>query len=94
MPRVPYSSIVGSLVYEMVCTRLDISHAMGAMRIYMNNPCKEHWEAIKWILMYLRGTYTHALFLEVQTLFYNDMLIHIWQVIKIAGGAPQGMFLL
>jgi hypothetical protein len=27
----------------------------------MNNPCKEHWEAVKWILMYLRGTTTHAL---------------------------------
>jgi hypothetical protein len=32
--------------------------------------------------------------LEVQTLFYRDMLIQIWQVIKTAGGAPQGMFLL
>jgi hypothetical protein len=30
--------------------------------------------------------------LEVQTLFYRDMLIQIWQVIKTARGAPQGMF--
>ena len=30
--------------------------------------------------------------LEVQTPFYRDMLIQIWQVIKTAGGAPQGMF--
>ena len=30
--------------------------------------------------------------LEVQTLFYRDMLIQIWQVIKTVGGAPQGMF--
>jgi hypothetical protein len=29
---------------------------------------------------------------EVQTLFYRDMLIQIWQVIKTVGGAPQGMF--
>ena len=27
----------------------------------MNNPCKEHWEALKWILRDLRGTTTHAL---------------------------------
>jgi hypothetical protein len=27
----------------------------------MNNPGKEHWEAVKWILRYLRGTTTHAL---------------------------------
>jgi hypothetical protein len=30
--------------------------------------------------------------LEVQTLFYRDMLIHIWQVIKIVGGAPEVCF--
>jgi hypothetical protein len=27
----------------------------------MKNPGKEHWEAVKWILRYLRGTNTHAL---------------------------------
>jgi hypothetical protein len=94
MSRVPYSSTVGSLMYAMVCTRPDIAHAEGFVRRYMNNPGKEHWEEIKWILRYLRGTSTHALCLEVQTLFYSDMLIQLWQMIKLAGGAPQGLFLL
>jgi hypothetical protein len=62
MSRVPYSSTVGILMYDMVCTRLDIAHAVGVVRMYMNNPGKEHWEAVKWILMYLRGTSTHALY--------------------------------
>jgi hypothetical protein len=61
MSRVPYSSAVGSLMYAMVCTRPDIAHAVGVVRRYMNNPGKEHWEAVKWILRYLRGTATHAL---------------------------------
>jgi hypothetical protein len=61
MSRVPYSSVVGSLVYVMVCTILDIAHAVGLMSRYMNNPSKEHWEVVKWILRYLRGTSTHAL---------------------------------
>ena len=61
MSRVPYSSAVGSLMYAMVCTRPDIAHAMGVVRRYMNNPGKEHWEAVKWILRYLRGTASHAL---------------------------------
>jgi hypothetical protein len=61
MSRVPYSSTVGSLMYAMVFTRLDISHAMGVVSRYMNNLGKEHWEVVKWILRYLRGTATHAL---------------------------------
>jgi hypothetical protein len=59
--KVPYSSTVGSLMYAMVFTRPDIAHAVGVVRRYMNNPSKEHWEAVKWILRYLRGTATHAL---------------------------------
>ena len=27
MRKVPYASVVGSLIYVMVCTRLDIAHA-------------------------------------------------------------------
>jgi hypothetical protein len=61
MSRVPYSSRIDSLMYAMVCTRLDIAHAVGVVRRYMNNPGKEHWEEVKWILRYLRGTSTHAL---------------------------------
>jgi hypothetical protein len=61
MSRVPYSSTIGSLMYVMVCTRPDIAHAVGVVSRYMNNLGKEHWEAVKWILRYLRGTSTHAL---------------------------------
>jgi hypothetical protein len=61
MSKVPYSSTIGSLMYVMVCTRHDIEHAVGVVRRYMNNPSKEHWEAVKLILRYLRGTATHAL---------------------------------
>ncbi len=56
MARVPYASTIGSLMYAMVCTRLDISHVVGVVSKYMSNPGKQHWEAVKWILRYLRGT--------------------------------------
>jgi ATP-binding cassette subfamily B (MDR/TAP) protein 1 len=56
MARVPYASTIGSLMYAMVCTRPDISHAVGVVSRYMSNPSKQHWEAVKWILRYLRGT--------------------------------------
>ena len=64
MSRVPYSSLVGSLMYAMVCTILDIEHAVGVVSRYMNNPGKEHWEAVKWILRYFRCISTHALCFE------------------------------
>ena len=56
MKKVPYASAVGSLMYAMVCTRLDIAHAVGVVSQYLSNPRKEHWNAVKWILRYLKGT--------------------------------------
>jgi hypothetical protein len=51
-------------MYAMVCTRPNIANVVGVVSRYMNNLGKEHWEAIKWILKYLRGTTTHALCFE------------------------------
>jgi hypothetical protein len=48
-------------MYAVVCTRPNISHAVGVVRRYMKNQVKEHWEIEKWILRYLRSTSTHAL---------------------------------
>ena len=61
MSNVPYASAIGSLMYAMVCTRLDISHAVGVVSRYMSHPGIEHWNAVKWILGYLRGTYSKCL---------------------------------
>ena len=36
MSRVSYASVVGSLMYAMVCTRPNIAHAMGVLRRYMS----------------------------------------------------------
>ena len=56
MEAIPYSSAVGSLMYAMVCTRPDIAHAVGMVSRFLSNPGKDHWEAVKWILRYLKGT--------------------------------------
>jgi len=61
MSKVPYASTVGSLMYAMVYTRPTIAHAVGVVSRYMNNPGKEHWMVVKWILRYLRGTTNQAL---------------------------------
>ncbi|GJX81204.1 putative RNA-directed DNA polymerase [Tanacetum coccineum] len=56
MDRVPYASAVGSLMYVMACTRQDLAHAVGVVSRFLSNPGKKHWEAVKWIFRYLRGT--------------------------------------
>lgn len=56
MERVPYASAVGSLMYAMVCTRPDISQAVSVVSRFMANPRKAHWEAVRWVLRYLKGT--------------------------------------
>jgi ATP-binding cassette subfamily B (MDR/TAP) protein 1 len=56
MSRIPYADAVGSLMYAMVSTRPYISHAVGVVSRYMENPGKEHQATVKWVLQYLRGT--------------------------------------
>jgi len=61
MSRVPYASTVGSLMFAMICTRRDIAQAVGAVSRYMANPDREHWNTIKRILRYIKGTSDVAL---------------------------------
>ena len=56
MSKVPYTSAIGSLMYAMVCTRPDIAHVVAVMSRFMSRPRKQHWEAVKWILRYLKGS--------------------------------------
>ncbi|KAG8480151.1 hypothetical protein CXB51_024883 [Gossypium anomalum] len=64
MAKVPYANAVGSLMYAMVCMRPDISQAVGVVSRYMHDPRKGHWQAVKWILRYLRKTIDVGLVFE------------------------------
>ena len=65
--KVPYASTLGSLMYVMVCTMLDIAHAVGVFRRYMSHPGTKNWNVVKWILRYLRGTSSMCLCFGVST---------------------------
>jgi len=56
MTRVSYASPVGSLMYAMVCSRPDLSQAISMINIYMHDPGRGYWEAVKWVLRYIKGT--------------------------------------
>ena len=61
MAKVPYLLAVGSLMYAMVATRPDIAFAVGVVNHYMADPGKKHWEVVKHILRYLKGTSSKCL---------------------------------
>jgi hypothetical protein len=64
MPHVPYASAVGSLLYAMVCTRPDISHAVGVLSRYMSKLGKENLKVVKRVFRDLCGTYSYGFFYQ------------------------------
>ena len=65
---ISYSSVVGSLMYAIVYTRSDVTHVVGLVSHFLSNPCKTHWEAVKWIFRYFRGTFKLSCVMEVENL--------------------------
>jgi ATP-binding cassette subfamily B (MDR/TAP) protein 1 len=61
MSKVPYASVVGCLMYVMVCTRSDLAQAVSKICKFMSKLGKHHWEAVKWIFKYLKGTTGHGI---------------------------------
>ena len=61
MRRVPYAEAVGSLMYAMLCTRLDVYFAVGMVSRYQSNPGPEYWTAVKHIIKYLKRTKNYML---------------------------------
>ena len=47
LSRVPYSNVVGSLVYAMVSSRPDLAFAISKC---MEKLGKKHWKAVQWIM--------------------------------------------
>ena len=56
MSHVPNASAVKSIMYAMVYTRPNISHAISVVSRNIDHLGKIHWQAVKWILRYLIGT--------------------------------------
>ena len=54
MHKIPYSSVVGSLMYAQVCTRPDIAFIVGVLGRYSKDPGMHHWKAAKRVMWYLK----------------------------------------
>jgi len=47
-----YASMIGNLMYAIVCTRPYIAHAVGVLSRYVLKPRKEHWTTTKSVFRY------------------------------------------
>ncbi|KAL2474655.1 Uncharacterized protein Adt_35391 [Abeliophyllum distichum] len=50
------TSAIGSIMYEMLCTQLNVSYALSVTSKFQANPGEKHWITVKNILKYLRRT--------------------------------------
>ena len=55
-PKVPYLSDIGALMYLATCTSPDIAFPVNLLTRYSFSPTQRHWNDIKHILRYLKGT--------------------------------------
>ena len=56
-----YAQAIGSLMYVMNCTRLDIASAISKLSRYISNSGPDHWKAIVRVLRYLKYTQNYGL---------------------------------
>lgn len=54
--KYPYREAVGSLIFLSTVSRPDICFAVNQVSRFINNPNEKHWQAVKRILRYLKGT--------------------------------------
>jgi transposase InsO family protein len=56
-----YQAAVGALMFASICTRPDITYAVGQLSQYASNPDKSHFHALTQVFRYLRGTVEYRL---------------------------------
>ena len=56
MSKIPYMQAIGCLLFAAQISRPDICYAVNLLSRFGTNPGKAHWEAVKRIMRYLKGT--------------------------------------
>jgi Reverse transcriptase (RNA-dependent DNA polymerase) len=75
-----YRSIVGALQYTTI-TRPDLTFAVNKASQFMANPTDAHWQLVKRILRYVKGTLSHGLHFTSAT----DLALHAYYDVDWAG---------
>ena len=62
MSKVPYSNVIGSLMYAMMCTCPYICYVVRLVSRFQYNLGQKHWMTVKRILRYMKGTSEYVLY--------------------------------
>ena len=44
MNEIPYASVVGSIMYAMLCTKHDVAYVLDIASRFQADPRKDHWK--------------------------------------------------
>lgn len=66
MSEVPYMQAIGCLLFAAKISRPDICYAVNLLSRFGTNPGKPHWEAVKRVMRYLKGTLDRGLVYKQQ----------------------------
>lgn len=61
MKKIPYVNILGAVAYLAISTRPDIAYAVSVLSRFSKSPGPMHWNALKNLLRYLKGTKDYKL---------------------------------
>lgn len=84
MKKYPYRRLVGLLMYLSNATRPDIAHAIRTAAQFCDNPSIIHWQGIKMILRYLRGTSNYGLMFNGNLNNNNNINLNKFPIIGYA----------
>ena len=61
MEHRPYAQVVGSIMYAMLCTKPNLSFAIGLVSRFQSNLGEARWATVKRILRYIKGIERHKM---------------------------------
>ena len=60
-----------------MCTRPDLSQTVSMISRYMHDPGKGHWEAVNWVLRYIKGIIDVVLVFEKDSMGKQECIGYV-----------------
>lgn len=85
MKNVPYPEAVGALLWASLTTRPEIAYAVGQTSKFLHNPGRAHWNAVKGVMAYIKGTIDYGIVFKEKTQSSMDTATRISQDVRTLG---------